>query len=169
MALSTGTRFGPYEVVAPIGAGGMGEVYRARDTKLNRDVAIKILPDALAADPDRMARFAREARVLASLNHPNIATIYGMEDRALILELFAGPTVSDTLAAVLTKQPDFDIVPPRLRRLLRMCLAKDPRQRMRDIGDARFLMDEAADAPIAPAPPRASRRALAWALVGAVL
>src|SRR5437762_10859242 len=98
MPLRSGDRFGPYEVVAPIGAGGMGEVYRARDTKLNRDVAIKILPDAFAADPDRMARFAREARVLASLNHPNIAAIYGMEDRALILELVEGPTLEERIA-----------------------------------------------------------------------
>ena len=79
MSLSAGTRLGPYEIVAPIGAGGMGEVYRARDTKLNRDVALKILPDAFASDPDRLARFTREAQVLASLNHPNIAHIYGLD------------------------------------------------------------------------------------------
>ena len=73
MALTTGTRLGPYEILSALGAGGMGEVYRARDTKLNRDVALKILPDAFAADPDRLARFTREAQMLASLNHPNIA------------------------------------------------------------------------------------------------
>lgn len=73
MSLSVGTRLGPYEILAPIGAGGMGEVCRARDAKLNRDVALKILPDAFALDPDRLARFKREAQVLASLNHPNIA------------------------------------------------------------------------------------------------
>ena len=77
MALNPGTRLGPYEVVDAIGAGGMGEVYRARDTKLDRDVALKVLPDAFTADPDRLARFEREARVLASLNHPNIGHIYG--------------------------------------------------------------------------------------------
>ena len=80
MPLSAGTRIGPYEVVAPIGAGGMGEVYRARDTKLGRDVALKILPAAFAADAERMARFEREAQLLASLNHPNIAAIYGLEE-----------------------------------------------------------------------------------------
>ena len=83
MALSAGDRLGPYEILAPIGAGGMGEVYRARDTKLDRDVAIKVLPAAFAQDPERLARFEREAKVLASLNHPNIAQIYGIEDRAL--------------------------------------------------------------------------------------
>jgi Tol biopolymer transport system component len=97
MALSAGTRLGPYEILAPIGAGGMGEVYRARDTKLDRDVAIKILPDALARDPERLARFEREAKVLASLNHPNIASIYGVEDRALIMELVEGETLTSPL------------------------------------------------------------------------
>ena len=76
MSLSPGTRLGVYDVTAQIGQGGMGEVYRARDTKLNRDVALKVLPDAFASDPDRLARFQREAQVLASLNHPGIATIY---------------------------------------------------------------------------------------------
>src|SRR5215469_11033077 len=90
MALSTGTRLGPYEILMSIGAGGMGEVYRARDTKLQRDVAIKILPDAFAADPERMARFQREAQVLAALNHPNIAQIHAVEDRALVMELVEG-------------------------------------------------------------------------------
>ena len=80
MSLTPGTRLGPYEVTAQIGAGGMGEVYRARDTKLDRDVAIKILPEAFASDPDRLARFEREAKMLASLNHPNIAHIYGLEN-----------------------------------------------------------------------------------------
>ena len=300
MHLSSGTRLGPYEIVAPIGAGGMGEVYRARDTRLNRDVAVKILSSAFAADSDRMARFAREARILALLNHPDIAAIYGMEDRAIILELvegptlaarlrhgpipwgeaapiidqlvealgyahekgvvhrdlkpanlkvtsegrlkvldfglakalagatvvadpassstatmpatesgvimgtpgymapeqargqdadkradiwafgvvvyeiltgrrlFAGPTASDVLAAVLRQQSDFNAVPPRMRKLLQACLAKDPRDRMRDIGDARFLMG-AAQTPIGPAPMRAFRGALAWALLGVVL
>jgi serine/threonine protein kinase len=99
MALSVGTRLGPYEILSAIGAGGMGEVYRARDTKLNRDVALKILPDLFAADPDRLVRFQREAQILASLNHPNIANIYGLEEttglRALVLELVEGPTLAD--------------------------------------------------------------------------
>src|SRR5271154_7405226 len=90
MPLSTGTRLGPYEILAPIGAGGMGEVYRARDTKLKRDVAVKVLPAAFARDPERMARFQREAELLASLNHPNIAAIYGVEERALVMELVEG-------------------------------------------------------------------------------
>jgi serine/threonine protein kinase/Tol biopolymer transport system component len=97
MALSAGTRLGPYEILAPIGAGGMGEVYRARDIKLDRDVAIKVLPAAFAQHPDRLARFEREAKVLAALNHPNIAIIYGFEDQAIVMELIAGPTLADRL------------------------------------------------------------------------
>src|SRR3979411_2552344 len=90
MPLEAGTRLGPYEILSPLGAGGMGEVYRARDPKLQRDVAIKVLPRALAQDPDRLARFEREARTLASLNHPNIAAIYGVEQGALIMEIVQG-------------------------------------------------------------------------------
>ena len=82
MALAAGKKLGPYEIRAPLGAGGMGEVYRARDLKLERDVAIKVLPTALAQDPERSARFEREAKVLAALNHPNIATIYGVEENS---------------------------------------------------------------------------------------
>ena len=80
MALSTGARFGPYEVLDLLGAGGMGEVYRALDTRLKREVAVKVLPDGVATDPERLARFRREAELLASLNHPNIAAIYGLEE-----------------------------------------------------------------------------------------
>ena len=97
MPLSAGTRLGPYEILAPIGAGGMGEVYRARDMKLDRDVAIKVLPAALAQDPERLARFEREAKVLAALNHPNIAQIYGLEQRALVMELVEGETLKGPL------------------------------------------------------------------------
>src|SRR5437667_5501979 len=93
MSLTLGTSFGPYEILAPIGAGGMGEVYRARDTKLKRDVALKVLPEPFACDAGRMARFQREAEVLASLNHPNIAHIYGVEERALAMELVDGDTL----------------------------------------------------------------------------
>jgi Tol biopolymer transport system component len=100
--VAPGTRLGVYEVVAQIGAGGMGEVYRARDTRLNRDVALKVLPDLFALDPDRLARFKREAQVLASLNHPNIAAIHGLEESggvwALVLELVEGPTLADRIA-----------------------------------------------------------------------
>src|SRR5271155_278557 len=99
MALTAGTRLGPYEILAPIGEGGMGEVYRARDAKLDREVAIKVLPAALAQDPERLARFEREAKVLASLNHPNIAQIYGVEERALIMELVEGETLHGPLPA----------------------------------------------------------------------
>jgi len=102
MALSAGDCLGSYEIISALGAGGMGEVYRARDRKLQRDVAIKVLPDGLATDPDRVARFEREAHLLASLNHPNIAQIYGVEDttpvRALVLELVEGPTLADRAA-----------------------------------------------------------------------
>ena len=84
MSLTPGTRIGAYEITAQLGAGGMGEVYRATDTNLARQVAIKILPDAMAADTERLARFDREAKILAALNHPNIAAIYGIEERALV-------------------------------------------------------------------------------------
>ncbi len=103
MPLTSGTRLGPYEIVAAIGAGGMGEVYRARDTKLNRDVALKVLPSSVANDPERLARFRREAQVLAALNHPNIAHIHGLEDAssapALVMELVGGPTLAELLLA----------------------------------------------------------------------
>ena len=100
--LTPGTRLGPYEILAPLGAGGIGEVYRARDTKLNRDVAIKVLLPAVANDPDRLARFSREAQVLASLNHPNIAHIHGIEESdgvtALVMELVEGEDLSQRIA-----------------------------------------------------------------------
>ncbi len=109
MRLAPGTRFGSYEVAGQIGVGGMGEVYRARDLKLARDVALKVLPDSFATDPDRVARFEREAHVLASLNHPNIAAIYGIEEapprvsgqaavRALVMELVDGSTLAERIA-----------------------------------------------------------------------
>jgi serine/threonine-protein kinase len=102
LALACGTRVGVYEITAQIGAGGMGEVYRARDTKLHREVALKIVPDAFVDDQDRLARFRREAQVLASLNHPHIGAIYGFEDsgetHALVLELVEGETLADRIA-----------------------------------------------------------------------
>ena len=288
MPLSGGARFGPYEIRASIGIGGMGEVYRATDTKLGRDVAIKVLHESFAHNPDRMARFAREAQILASLSHPHIAVIHGMEDRGLVMELvegpalaeriadgplpleealriahqiadaleyahsrgvihrdlkpanikitpdgrvklldfglakalssepasndpaasptrtildatiggeilgtaaymspeqvrgqevdkradiwafgvvlyeavtgkqlFAGKTVSDILAEVLKTQPDLSAAPPKLRRLLESCLEKDPKKRMRDIGDWELLLGEAPDR---AAPRQADRR-----------
>jgi serine/threonine-protein kinase len=103
MPLSAGARVGPYEILCALGAGGMGEVYRATDTKLKRQVAVKILPPALAADPDRLARFQREAEVLAALNHPHIAAIYGLEDadgvKALVMELVDGDDLSQRIAS----------------------------------------------------------------------
>jgi Tol biopolymer transport system component len=105
MALTAGARIGPYEVVTSIGAGGMGEVYRARDTKLQRDVAIKVLPELVTADADRVARFAREAQLLAALNHPNIAQVYGLEEtkdgHALVMELVDGQTLSEVISAAI--------------------------------------------------------------------
>ena len=102
MALAPGSRLGVYEVRELIGAGGMGEVYRGHDIKLNRSVALKILPDTFAQDPDRLGRFRREAQVLASLNHPNIGSIFGFEEsdgiHALVLELVEGPTLADRIA-----------------------------------------------------------------------
>jgi serine/threonine protein kinase len=101
MGLTSGNRLGPYEILAAIGAGGMGEVYRARDAKLGRDVALKVLPETFAHDRERMERFQREAKLLASLNHPNIATVYGLEGsaspHALVMELVGGPTLADRI------------------------------------------------------------------------
>src|SRR5215212_3844539 len=109
MHLSAGARLGPYEILSALGAGGMGEVYRARDTRLDRSVAIKILPEAFAADGDRIARFQREAKTLAALNHPNIAHIHGLEEstsstgsgpaaiRALVMELVEGEDLAQKL------------------------------------------------------------------------
>ncbi len=102
MGLNAGSKLGPYEIVAPLGAGGMGEVCRARDPRIGRDVAIKVLPEDFAHDADRLARFRREAQVLGSLNHPRIAAIYGIEEQsgitALVLELVDGPTLADRIA-----------------------------------------------------------------------
>src|SRR5215471_5308659 len=112
MELAAGTRLGPYEITGPLGAGGMGEVYRAHDTKLNRDVALKVLPALVADDPERLMRFEREAQALASLNHPHIAAIYGFEGvgsvwptgqtrpprHAIVMELVEGPTLSERIA-----------------------------------------------------------------------
>ena len=308
MPVVAGTRIGPYEIVSPLGAGGMGEVYRARDTKLGRDVALKILPETFASDHERLARFEREARTLASLNHPHIAQIYGLEEgpaeagphnRALVMELvegddlsariargpipldealpiarqiaealeaahdagiihrdlkpaniklradgsvkvldfglakagaaggasragdvlnsptitspamtaaglilgtaaymapeqakgkpvdkradiwafgcvlyemvtarrpFDGEDITDTIAAVVSKEPDWSRVPASLTRLLQQCLQKDPRRRLRDIGDAWSLID---DAPRAPGATVASRGPLTFVLAGA--
>src|SRR5215475_13469895 len=102
MSLQTGTRLGLYEIVAAIGAGGMGEVYRARDIKLGRDVALKILPTSVTSDPERVARFRREAHILAALNHPHIGAIYGLDEsngtQFLVLELVDGESLDKRIA-----------------------------------------------------------------------
>src|SRR5262245_13082023 len=101
MSLAPGTKIGPYEIVRPLGAGGMGEVYRAKDTRLGREVAIKALPAGLSQDAERLSRFKREAQVLASLNHPNIAAIYGLEEWQgapfLVLELVEGEDIAERM------------------------------------------------------------------------
>src|SRR5438552_1027973 len=307
MSLQIGKQVGSYEITSLIGKGGMGEVYRARDTRLQRDVALKFLPEAFASDPDRLSRFQREAQLLASLNHPHIAAIYGLEEEkpnALVMELvngptlaeriaqgpipieealpiarqiaealeyahesgiihrdlkpanikltpdgnvkvldfglakamnedaksnamsnsptlslaatqagiilgtaaymspeqakgkavdrradiwafgvvvyemltgrtmFSGETVSETMAQVMMKEPDWDVLPPnappRLRDLLRRCLVKEPRNRVRDIGDVRISIEEMiarpeSSTPVeAAAPVTARRRAIFW-------
>jgi serine/threonine protein kinase len=119
MGLQAGDRLGAYQILGKLGEGGMGEVYRARDTALNRDVALKVLPALFANDADRLARFTREAQVLASLNHPNIAAIYGIESTALVMELVDG----DDLAAIIARGP----MP--LERCVADCHADRPRAR----------------------------------------
>ena len=239
MTLSAGTRLGHYEILELIGRGGMGEVFRARDTKLKRDVAIKVLPEAFANDEQRMKRFAREAEVLASLNHPNIASIYGLEESdgitALVLELVEGPTLAEriaegpilldealpiakqmaealeaaymspeqargkpvdrradiwafgvvlyemltgrrmfeaedvslTLAEVMKSEPQRDALPadvsPTLRTYLARCLQKDPKERVRDIGDVRLALEGAFEISAPASEPTASKpRTLQW-------
>jgi len=119
--LQRGNRIGGYEIVAPLGAGGMGEVYRAHDSKLRRDVAIKVLPQALAADPDRLARLTREARMLAALNHPNIAAIYGLDDSsgvtALVMELVEGQSLAAAIAQAGRSGMPYERVLPIVRQL----------------------------------------------------
>jgi eukaryotic-like serine/threonine-protein kinase len=120
--LTAGEKIGIYQVVCSLGAGGMGEVYRAHDTKLNRDVALKILPETMARDAQCMARFYREAQVLASLNHPNIAAIYGLEEsngvRALVMELVEGETLAERLRRTqpLTRPASRDTLSPQAGR-----------------------------------------------------
>jgi eukaryotic-like serine/threonine-protein kinase len=132
MTLATGTKIGSYEITAEIGKGGMGEVYRARDAKLGRDVAIKMLPASFARDAERMARFEREAKVLASLNHPNIAAIYGFEDsggvQALVMELVEGPTLADRIGGATTETSPTPTGPRSRSVPSGQAVAKQPKQ-----------------------------------------
>jgi serine/threonine protein kinase len=154
MAVGPGTRIGSFTIEEPLGVGGMGEVYRARDTRLGRTVAPKVLPDMFTFDSDRLERFMREAHLLASLNHPNVAAIYGVEEQArgkavdcradvwafgiVLYEMltgkqpFGGEGIPDILAKVLESEPDWQSLPQDtpsgIRRLLQRCLTKDPRR-----------------------------------------
>jgi eukaryotic-like serine/threonine-protein kinase len=122
MPLTSGTRLGAYEIISTLGAGGMGEVYRARDPRLDRHVAIKVLPDAVVDDPDRLARFEREAKVLAALNHPLIAHVYGFEQigdrRAIVMELVEGVTLEERLAQGPLAIPDALLIARQLAEAL---------------------------------------------------
>jgi Tol biopolymer transport system component len=168
MPLSVGDRLGPYEILALIGAGGMGEVYRAHDIKLGREVALKVLPSAFALDPERMARFEREAKVLAALNHPNIAIIHGLEDRAIVMELVEGPTLAEHIAR--GPMPLEEAVPIALQIIealdyahdrgvihrdlkpANVKIAPDGRVKLLDFGLAKALADEPTSAPSQDSP-----------------
>jgi len=166
-----------YRITSKLGEGGMGAVYRATDTKLGREVAVKVLPESLAADPDRLARFAREAQVLASLNHPNIAAIYGVEDRALIMELVegaapAGPLDADEVLAIVYQLVDAleyahekgivhrDLKPANLK------VTPDGRLKVLDFGLAKALASDpdrpAADPANSPTMTKSSRSFISW-------
>ncbi len=125
--LTSGTRLGPYEIVAPLGAGGMGEVYRAADSHLKRSVAIKVLPPSMATDADRLMRFQREAEVLASLNHPNIAAIYGIESNALVMELVEGQDLSEMIGGLDVYGYPMDLAAERSLFVVREFLLKHQR------------------------------------------
>ncbi len=186
MPLGNNTRLGPYEILAPIGAGGMGEVYRAKDSKLGRHVALKVLPDAFARDTDRMARFQREAKVLASLNHTNIAAIHGLEDsgktHALVMELVEGPTLADRIrlgpipmdeALQIAKQTcdaleyahehgivHRDLKPANIK------VTNDDAVKVLDFGLAKAIEGDAASADVANSPTMSRMATLAGVLLG---
>jgi len=173
---------GPYEILALLGAGGMGEVYRARDSKLGREVALKVLPPEFASDTDRMARFDREARVLASLNHPNIATIYGLEDRAIVMELVEGQTLAERIARgpmsleevlpialQIIEALDYahdrgvahrDLKPANVK------ITPDGKAKLLDFGLAKALDDEPASAPSQDSPTLTSGHTQAGVILG---
>ena len=172
MPLATGTKIGPYEIVSPLGVGGMGEVYRAHDSRLKRDVAIKVLPLAFASDPNRMKRFEREAQLLASLNHPNIASIYGLEEsdnlRALIMELVEGSTLAERISQGPLPQSDSLSIAKQIAEALEYAhergiihrdlkpanikLTTDSFAKVLDFGLAKALSDESTSADISTSP-----------------
>jgi serine/threonine-protein kinase len=186
MPLVAGDRLGRYEILAPLGAGGMGEVYRARDAQLERDVAVKVLPDAVAGDPDRLARFEREAKLLASLNHQNIATLHGLEEhqgqRILVMELADG----ETLAATLEKGPIpiEDALPIALQiaegleaaheqgiihrdlKPANVMLSAEGKVKILDFGLAKAWHDEASDADLTHSPTLTAQMTAAGVLLG---
>jgi eukaryotic-like serine/threonine-protein kinase len=185
MAIQAGQRLGPYEILSAIGAGGMGEVYRAHDGRLNRDVALKVLPQVFAADPDRMVRFEREARVLGALNHPNIAAIYGLEEfgsgRALVMELVEGETLADRvskgpipldealpiakqMAEALEYAHDRGVVHRDLKPA-NIKVTADGTVKVLDFGLAKALMDE----PVAADPRDSPTLSMAPTMAGAIL
>ena len=152
MSIAPGTRFGPYEVTAAIGAGGMDEVYRATDTNLKREVAIKVLSVSFVDDAVRLARFQREAELLASLNHYNIAGVYF--EMLTAQPPFLGEDVTDTVASVLRSEPDWSLLPelpPIVGTFLKQCLKKDPGRRIHDIADVRLALEGAYEVPAVPA------------------
>ena len=171
MNITPGARFGAFEILTPLGTGGMGEVYRAHDTRLHRDVALKLLPKAFAQDAERVARFTREARLLASLSHPNIAAIYGIEEQegeiALVLELVEGPTLADQLASgalslanalSLAHQVAEAIEAAHARGVIHrdlkpsnLKMTADGKVKVLDFGIAKALADESATTPATPA------------------
>ena len=172
MSLTPGTKLATYEILEPIGAGGMGEVYRARDEKLKRDVALKVLPEAFASDPQRMARFEREAQLLASLNHPNIGAIYGLEQddslRFLVLELIPGDTLAERLrrgpipfaealelagqiADALAAAHDAGVIHRDLKPA-NIKITPDGQIKVLDFGLAKALADEPADGELSDSP-----------------
>src|SRR5215472_12520457 len=172
MALAAGTKLGPYEILAPIGSGGMGEVYRARDTKLKREVALKVLPAAFVQDPERMARFQREAEVLASLDHPNIGPIYGLVEsdgsRSLVLALIEGPTLADHLRSGPLPQQEAIATARQIAEALEYAhdhgvvhrdlkpsnikISPDGQVKVLDFGLAKVLEEEPSKSPLADSP-----------------